>query len=94
MGVDVLAAGDDSVTYTLEVVSACLGVDVLAAGGEDGVVLISLVELVVRVGMDDVVALTGVDVEWYFVLEAELQSKPMLWTPMLQLLLPFPLPED
>jgi hypothetical protein len=92
--VDVLAAGDDSVTYTLEVVSACLGVDVLAAGGEDGVVLISLVELVVRVGMDDVVALTGVDVEWYFVLEAELQSKPMLWTPMLQLLLPFPLPED
>jgi hypothetical protein len=92
--VDVLAAGDDSVTYTLEVVSTCLGVDVLAAGDKDGVVLISLVELVVRVGMDDVVALTGVDVEWYFVLEAELQSKPMLWTPMLQLLLPFPLPED
>ena len=94
MGVDVLAAGDDSVTYTLEVVSTCLGVDVLAAGDEDGVVSISLVELVVRVGMDDVVALTGVDVEWYFVLEAELQSKPMLWTPMLQLLFPFPLPED
>jgi len=92
--VDVLAAGDDSVTYTLEVVSTCLGVDVLAAGDEDGVVSISLVELVVRVGMDDVVALTGVDVEWYFVLEAELQSKPMLWTPMLQLLFPFPLPED
>jgi len=91
--VDVLAAGDDSVTYTLEVVSACLGVDVLAAGDEDGVVSISLVELVVRVGID-VVALTGVDVEWYFVLEAELQSKPMLWTPMLQLLFPFPLPED
>jgi hypothetical protein len=94
--VDVLAAGDDSVTYTLEVVSTCLGVDVLAAGDEAGVVLISLVELVVRVGMDDVVTLTGVDVDvvWYFVLEAELQSKPMLWTPMLQLLFPFPLPED
>jgi hypothetical protein len=46
--------------------------------------------------VEDVVALTGVDVEveWYFVLEAELQSNPMLWTPILQLLFPFPLPED
>ena len=28
------------------------------------------------------------------VLEAVLQSKPTLWTPMEQLLFPFPLPED
>lgn len=65
----------------------------LAAGDEDGVVSTSLDELVVRV--EEVVALIGVDVvvEWYFVLEAVLQSNPMLWTPMLQLLLPFPLPE-
>lgn len=53
-----LAAGDGD-----GVVSTCLGVDVLAAGDEPGVVLISLVELVVRVGIGDVVALTGVDVD-------------------------------
>jgi hypothetical protein len=70
------------------------GDEVLAAGEEAGVVTTALVVLVVRVGME-VVYLTGVVVvEWYLVLEAELQSNPMLWRPMLQLLFPFPLPED
>ena len=79
----------DDVVLELVVFSA---VDVVCAVVE----ATAEVEVVVTLDEAAVVALVwDVEVvEWWTVLEAVLQSKPTLWTPMEQLLFPLPFPED